>query len=37
MIGTHGQGKLEEAIVGSVAGGVIRKCKKPVLVVRLPE
>ncbi len=37
IMGTHGHGKLEETIVGSVAGGVIRKCKKPVLVVRLPE
>jgi len=37
IMGTHGLGKWEEAIVGTVAGGVIRKCRKPVLVVRLPE
>jgi nucleotide-binding universal stress UspA family protein len=36
IMGTHGLGKWEEAIVGTVAGGVIRKCRKPVLVVKLP-
>ncbi|MDM8522142.1 universal stress protein [Desulfococcaceae bacterium HSG8] len=36
IMGTHGHGKLEGAIVGSVAGGVISRCSKPVLVVRLP-
>jgi len=34
---THGHGKLEDVIVGSVAGGVISRCSKPVLVVRLPH
>ncbi len=37
IMGTHGHGKLEDAIVGSVAGGVISRCSKPVLVVRLPH
>ncbi|MDM8517075.1 universal stress protein [Desulfobacterales bacterium HSG16] len=37
IMGTHGHGKLESAIVGSVAGGVINRCVKPVLVVRLPQ
>ncbi|OQY60047.1 MAG: bile acid:sodium symporter [Desulfobacteraceae bacterium 4572_88] len=37
IMGTHGHGKLEGAIVGSVAGGVISQCFKPVLVVRLPQ
>lgn len=37
IMGTHGHGKLEGAIVGSVAGGVISRCSKPVLVVRLPH
>jgi len=37
IMGTHGHGKLEGAIVGSVAGGVISRCSKPVLVVRLPD
>jgi arsenite transporter len=37
IMGTHGHGKLEGAIVGSVAAGVISKCSKPVLVARLPD
>jgi ACR3 family arsenite efflux pump ArsB/nucleotide-binding universal stress UspA family protein len=37
IMGKHGHGRLEGAIVGSVAGGVISRCSKPVLVVRLPE
>lgn len=37
IMGTHGHGKLEKAIVGSVAIEVIRTCSKPVMVVRLPE
>jgi ACR3 family arsenite efflux pump ArsB/nucleotide-binding universal stress UspA family protein len=37
IMGTHGHGKLEGAILGSVAGGVISRCSKPVLVIRLPE
>ncbi|QTA90717.1 universal stress protein [Desulfonema magnum] len=37
IMGTHGHGKLEGAIMGSVAGGVISRCSKPVLVVRLPH
>jgi len=37
IMGTHGHGKLEGAIVGSVAGGVISRCTKPVFVVRLPQ
>ena len=36
VMGTHGHGKLGDAIVGSIAGGVISRCSKPVLVVRLP-
>jgi len=37
IMGTHGHGKLEGAFVGSVAGGVISQCSKPVFVVRLPH
>jgi ACR3 family arsenite efflux pump ArsB/nucleotide-binding universal stress UspA family protein len=37
IMGTHGHGKLQEAIVGSVAREVIGKCPVPVMVVRLPE
>jgi len=36
IMGTHGHGKLEGMMIGSVASGVIRRCAKPVLVVRLP-
>jgi ACR3 family arsenite efflux pump ArsB/nucleotide-binding universal stress UspA family protein len=37
VMGTHGHGPLEEAFIGSVATGVIHACRKPVLVVRLPQ
>ena len=37
VMGTHGHGLLEEAILGSTARRVIRRSKKPVLVVRLPD
>ena len=37
VMGTHGHGKVEEAITGSVATEVIRRCVKPVMVVRLPR
>ena len=37
IMGTHGYGKLESTIVGSVATGVISRCSKPVMVVHLPE
>lgn len=37
VMGTHGHGKFEKAIVGSVAREVIRQCPVPVMVVRLPE
>jgi nucleotide-binding universal stress UspA family protein len=36
IMGTHGHGKLEEAMIGSVAVETIRKCPAPVMVVRLP-
>lgn len=36
VMGTHGHGKIEEFILGSVATGVIRRCPVPVTVVRLP-
>ena len=36
IMGTRGHGKLKGAIMGSVAAGVISRCSKPVLVVRLP-
>jgi hypothetical protein len=37
IMGTHGHGKLGQALIGSVASEVIRKCAVPVMVVRLPE
>jgi nucleotide-binding universal stress UspA family protein len=37
VMGTHGQGVFEEAMIGSTARRVVRRSKKPVLVVRLPE
>jgi nucleotide-binding universal stress UspA family protein len=36
IMGTHGHGKLAEAMIGSVAVEVIRRCPAPVMVVRLP-
>ncbi len=36
IMGTHGHGKLEENMIGSIAGDVIRQSTIPVLVVRLP-
>lgn len=37
IMGTHGHGKLEGLMIGSVAEGVVRRCARPVLVVRLPD
>ena len=37
VMGTHGQGTLADAMLGSTARRVIRRSKIPVLVVRLPE
>jgi len=37
IMGTHGHGKFEEAIIGSVASEVIRTSTVPVLVVQLPD
>jgi nucleotide-binding universal stress UspA family protein len=36
VMGSHGHGAIEEALIGSTAKKVIRRSKKPVLVVRLP-
>jgi arsenite transporter len=36
IMGTHGHGKLEERMIGSIAADVIRQSSVPVLVVRLP-
>lgn len=37
VMGSHGHGIIEEAIIGSTARKVVRRSKKPVLVVRLPD
>jgi len=34
VIGSHGKSDLEEMLLGSVSDNIIRKCKKPVLVVK---
>jgi nucleotide-binding universal stress UspA family protein len=37
IIGAHGHGAVAGTVIGSVSRRVLRRCKKPVLVVRLPE
>ncbi len=37
VMGTHGHGTLEDAMIGSTARRVVRRSQIPVLVVRLPE
>jgi nucleotide-binding universal stress UspA family protein len=37
VMGAHGPRVLADAVMGSVSRRVVRRCKKPVLVVRLPE
>ena len=37
VMGAHGHSVLADAVMGSVSRRVVRRCKKPVLVVRLPE
>jgi nucleotide-binding universal stress UspA family protein len=37
VMGTHGHGTLVDAMMGSTARRVLRRSKKPVLVVRLPD
>ena len=34
VIGSHGKSNVEEMLLGSVSENIIRKCKKPVLVVK---
>jgi len=34
VIGSHGKSNLQEMLLGSVSEKVIRKCKKPVLVIK---
>ena len=37
VMGAHGHKGLADAVMGSTSRRVLRRCKKPVLVVRLPE
>ncbi len=37
VMGTHGQGTLKDAMMGSTARRILRRSKIPVLVVRLPK
>jgi nucleotide-binding universal stress UspA family protein len=37
VLGTHGHGILADTLIGGTARRVVRRCKKPVTVVRLPE
>jgi len=37
IMGTHGHGAFADAMMGSTSRRVLRRCLKPVLVVRLPE
>ena len=37
VMGYHGRGKLEEAVLGSTTRRVLRQSKIPVLLVRLPD
>ena len=37
VMGSHGQGMLEQVVIGSTSRRVLRRCKKPVLNIRLPE
>jgi nucleotide-binding universal stress UspA family protein len=37
VMGTHGHGAFADAMMGSTSRRVLRRCPKPVLIVRLPE
>ena len=37
VMGSHGHGNLTDAMLGSTARRVLRRSRKPVLVIRLPE
>ena len=37
VMGAHGQSVFANAVMGSTSRRVVRRCKKPVLIVRLPE
>ncbi|UCD80247.1 MAG: universal stress protein [Desulfobacterales bacterium] len=37
VMGAHGHGVIADAVMGSVSRRVIRRCRKPVLVIHLPK
>ncbi len=37
VMGSHGRGILADAVMGSTSRRVLRRCEKPVMIVRLPE
>jgi len=37
VMGSRGRGVMSGAVLGSTSNRVLRRCKKPVLVIRLPE
>jgi nucleotide-binding universal stress UspA family protein len=37
VMGAHGRGILSDTLMGSTSRRVLRRCKAPVLVIRLPE
>ncbi len=37
VMGSRGQGVLSDVTMGSTSRRVLRRCKKPVLIIRLPE
>lgn len=37
VMGAHGRGILSDTLMGSTSRRVLRRCKTPVLVIRLPE
>lgn len=37
VVGTHGLGAFADAMMGSTSRRVLRRCRKPVLAIRLPE
>lgn len=37
VMGTHGYGMIADVLIGSNARRVVRRCKKPVMIIRLPK
>ena len=37
VMGTHGHGIISNAMIGGTSRRVLRRCKKPVMIIRLPK